>query len=326
MWYVNHSSPDKMILSKREIIYPQKYQLRIRVVCAGVNRTDIYQLQGLYRPPKDSNPVLGLEVSGIVDAVGDSVPKEWLGKRVCALVNGGGYSEYVLCYLESCLIIPDEVSLSVAAGIPEAWFTAALFLHYIRPLSRNDRILIHSVLANVSRAATMLSQWVGSSVWGTVSSTKKGELVPILPWENVFCRDMEDWHQSLIRASNGGVDVIFDVVGASCFNSNSRVIESHGTWLIVGFLSGAQLHKASLAPILLKQVVLRGATMRSQPKEVIGSIRDWLGAQWKSGLQLPDTVWLNHIFEFNQVNEAHEKLMDPVTAGKIVLQVSSDEK
>ncbi|CUT17457.1 MULTISPECIES: alcohol dehydrogenase catalytic domain-containing protein [Candidatus Ichthyocystis] len=326
MWYVNHSSMGKMILSKTEIIYPQKHQLRIRVAYAGINRTDVYQLQGLYRPPKNANPVLGLEVSGFVDAVGDDVPKELLGKRVCALVNGGGYSEYVVCFLGSCLIIPDEVLLSVAAGIPEAWFTAALFLHYIRPLSRGDRVIIHSILANVSRAAAMLSQWVGSSVWGTVGSAKKVDISPILPKENVFCRDLEDWDQSLIKASNGGVDVIFDVVGAATFSANSRVIGMNGTWLMVGFLSGAQLSKASLAPILLKQVTLRGATMRSQPKDVVGTIRNWLDTQWKSGLQLPDTVWLNHIFEFNQANEAHEKLMGSETVGKIVLQISSDEK
>ncbi|WP_176696096.1 alcohol dehydrogenase catalytic domain-containing protein [Candidatus Ichthyocystis sparus] len=312
-----------MSLLRGEVTSPQKGQLRIRVAYAGVNRTDVYQLRGVYRPPHGANPIMGLEVSGIVDAIGEDVGEEWLGERVCALVNGGGYAEYVVCSCESCLIIPSDLPLSVAAGIPEAWFTAALFLHYIRPLSSNDRVLIHSVMSNVSRAAALLSQWVGANVWGTLGSERKCDISSIIDEKKVFFRNNDNWIQHLIDESSK-VDVIFDVVGASCFTANSKLINLYGTWLIVGFLSGAHPSNISLAPILFKQVTLRGATMRSQPQNVVKILRDWLATQWKSGLLLPKTVCLNQIFELSQVEEAHRLLMDYQSVGKIVIHLSSD--
>ena len=102
---------------------PHADEILIQVAAAGINRADLLQRAGLYPPPEDASPVLGLEVAGTVVATGDSVEDWHAGDAVCALTHGGGYAEYAVAPVGQCLPVPTGFSMTEAAALPEALLT-----------------------------------------------------------------------------------------------------------------------------------------------------------------------------------------------------------
>lgn len=118
-----YGPPEVLQITNHDIPEPKASQVLIRVAAAGVNRLDCFQRAGFYPPPAGASHILGLEVSGVVEAVGAEVEMWRPGDRVCALLDSGGYADYALAEACLCLPVPDPISLIDAAGLPEAAFT-----------------------------------------------------------------------------------------------------------------------------------------------------------------------------------------------------------
>src|SRR5262249_5218367 len=123
---------------------PKAGEVLIKVAAAGLNHADLIQARGAYPPPPGASPILGMEVSGTIAAVGDDVGGGWrVGDAVCALIPGGGYAEYAVASDLCLLPVPKGVSLAGAAALPEVHFTVWTNLMDSARLKAGESVLIH---------------------------------------------------------------------------------------------------------------------------------------------------------------------------------------
>ena len=160
---------------KSRVPYPEANELLIKVQAAGINRPDILQREGLYPAPKGASPIPGLEVSGEVVVAGRDTQRFKVGDHVCALVSGGGYSEYCLAEEGSTLPIPKELTAVEAAGLPEVCLTVWHNVFERGALSPDEWLLIHGGASGIGTAAIQLAHALGSNVITTVGSDEKAE-------------------------------------------------------------------------------------------------------------------------------------------------------
>ena len=158
-----------------DIPRPLEKEVLIKVKAAGVNRPDILQRQGLYKVPNDASPIMGLEVSGEIIEVGMAVPKNRIGDRVCALVPGGGYAEYVVTNEAHCLPVPKGLSMEAAAGLCECLFTVWINMVKLGQLKENDIFLVHGGSSGIGMFAIQLAKQLGATVFATVKNKKKSD-------------------------------------------------------------------------------------------------------------------------------------------------------
>ncbi|MCB2081661.1 MAG: alcohol dehydrogenase catalytic domain-containing protein [Rickettsiales bacterium] len=160
-------------LAAMPLAEPNAQEVRVKVAYAGVNRADLYQAEGRYHPPKGASEILGLEVSGVVEAVGEEVTMHRPGDVVCALLSGGGYAEYVNVPEWRALPVPDGLTLDAAAAVPEALYTAYLNLMDIGRLRPGETVLIHGGASGVGHLAIQLAVALGARVYATAGSAEK---------------------------------------------------------------------------------------------------------------------------------------------------------
>lgn len=327
MRYIDHGkggTPECMQLAEGVIPTPKTGEVLIQVVCAGVNRPDVLQRAGKYPPPADASPVLGLEVSGRVVAVGAGVSEWKVGAGVTALVPGGGYAEY--CATPAChaLPIPQGMDFAQAAALPENWFTVWANLVELGRLKAGERVLVHGGSSGIGLAAIQLAQHLGAECIVTVGSDFKAQ----------FCRDFgaahainyrtEDFAEQIKALTDGaGVDVVLDMVGAPYFQRNLGVLRRDGRLVSIAFLEGSR-GEFDLLPIMMKRLTCTGSTMRSRTVGEKQAIRDALTATIWPHLMAGDL--LPHIcarFPLTQAVAAHQLMESGQHIGKIVLDVAT---
>ncbi|MDE2041598.1 MAG: alcohol dehydrogenase catalytic domain-containing protein, partial [Alphaproteobacteria bacterium] len=135
--------PDLLMFVKRPMPVPKPGEVLIRVAAAGVNRADVMQRMGLYPPPQGAPSIPGLEVAGIIAALGEGVDTALLGQPVAALLAGGGYAEYVCAPASICLSVPTNLSMVEAAALPEALYTVWTNVFERAYATEGDTILVH---------------------------------------------------------------------------------------------------------------------------------------------------------------------------------------
>ena len=152
---------------------PRAGEVLIKVHSAGLNRADLLQRKGLYPPPEDASPIMGLEVSGTVVALGDQVTSWQVGDRVCALTHGGGYADYAVAPIGQCMPIPNGFSKGEAAALPEALLTVWHNLFQRAGLQAGERVLIHGGASGIGTLAVMICSALGARVYTTAGSDEK---------------------------------------------------------------------------------------------------------------------------------------------------------
>lgn len=175
-----YGPPEVLRIANRDVPQPTASQILIRVAAAGVNRLDCFQRAGFYPPPAGASNILGLEVSGAIEAVGAEVDGWRSGDRVCALLDSGGYAEYVLAEASLCLPIPDNINLIEAAGLPEAAFTVWSMLWQRVALQPTETLLVQGGASGVGTFAVQLARALGHAVYATAGDAEKCELVRAL--------------------------------------------------------------------------------------------------------------------------------------------------
>jgi NADPH:quinone reductase len=288
----------------------------IRVSHAGVNRPDILQRRGLYPPPPGASPILGLEVSGWIEKISTDNSLGWReGDAVCALVNGGGYADYVAVDIRHLLPIPAGLGMAEAASLPEVAITVYANLVEHGALMAGETVLLHGANSGIGSMTVMLGKALGAKVIATARGADKCGLGADL----VIDTSTDDFVAGV--KSSGGADVVLDIVGGDFTNKNLMCLKPKGRLVQVG-LGKSGKAEIDLMRIMHNQLILTGSTLRPRsPDEkarLIGRVREIVWPLIDAGRIKPV---LDKVFDFADVAAAHDYLESGRQSGKVVLKL-----
>jgi putative PIG3 family NAD(P)H quinone oxidoreductase len=318
--------PGVLHIARAPIPRPGPGELLIRVLAAGINRPDIFQRKGFYPPPPGANPGLGLEVAGVIADVGDDMPRESIGRRVCALTNGGGYAEYVTVPFGQCLRWPKGYDAVHAAALPETAFTVYHNLFTLGGIARNRRGLIHGGSSGIGTTAIQFAAAVGATVYATAGTEAKCEACRGLGAAAAINYRTQDFVAEIAKLTNNrGVHVILDMVGASYLDRNLASLAEDGRLVFISFLGGTTVEKLDLSVIQRRRLTLTGSALRPRSTEVKASIANGLRRViWP----LLDAGSIKPViqatFPLREAVAAHRAMEQGEHIGKFVLTVAPD--
>lgn len=294
-------------------------EVLIRVLAAGINRPDILQRQGLYPPPVDASPILGLEVAGEIVACGKQVKQWQVGDKVCALVNGGGYAEYAVAPAAQCLPLPDGFSFTAAAVLPETFFTLWHNLFQRAKLIAGESLLVHGGAGGIGITAIQLATAFGVKVFATASTAEKCEFIEQLGAVAIRYTQTDFVKEIKQKTQGQGVNVILDILGADILQKNLSAAAIEGRIVSIAFLKGSQ-YSLDLMPLMMKRLTLTGSTLRAQLATTKAKIADELKQQvWPLLNQQKIKPVIDSVFVLDDVVKAHQRMESNQHIGKIVL-------
>jgi len=315
--------PEVLTLATGPVPRPAAGEVLIRVAAAGINRPDILQRTGNYPPPPGASPILGLEVSGAVAALGPEVTGLNEGDEVCALVAGGGYAEYCVAPAPQCLPVPKGVSLVDAAGLPETIFTVWSNVFDRGRLGRGESFLVHRGSSGIGTTAIQLAHAFGARVFATAGSPEKCAVCRDLGAERAIDYRQEDFVAVLKEATQGrGVDVILDMVGGPYVEKNLRSLAPEGRLVQIAFLQGSKV-TLDLAHLMVRRQTLTGSTLRPRPvadkAAIARNLRDKVWPLIEAGKVRPI---IDRTFPLAEAAAAHRLMESSTHIGKILLRTS----
>ncbi|PUZ78137.1 hypothetical protein GQ55_1G428700 [Panicum hallii var. hallii] len=276
------------VLEAREVEDPPapgEGEVLLEVAAAGVNRVDAIQRMGLYPSPAGESPYPGVECSGTILALGPNVPSRWaVGDKVCALLSGGGYAEKVVVPAGQLLPIPEGVSLTDAAGLPEVACTVWSTVFMISHLSPGESFLVHGGSSGIGTFAIQMAKHLGIKVFVTA-----------------------------------GVDVILDNVGGSYLQRNLNSLGVDGRLFIIGFQGGA-VAEVNLQAVLIRRLTIQGAGLRNRSPankaQIVGEVEKNVWPAVAAGKVKPV---IYKTFPLSEAAEAHRLMEASTHIGKILL-------
>ena len=315
-----HGGPEVLYIGSRPIPKPKNNEVLIKVKAAGVNKPDILQREGEYPPPKGVSDILGLEISGEVVEIGKKTKNIKIGDKVCALVSGGGYSEYCLAPYQQCLPIPKNISFEEASTIPETFFTVWFNLFIRSRIEKNKKILIHGGSSGIGTTAIQFAKNFGLEVFTTTRSNIKLNKCKKIGADHAINSKKVNFEEFIKKKTNNqGVDFILDIVGGNYVQKNINILKRNGTLINIGWLTGSIVN-VNLLMIMLKRLVITGSTLR------VGSLEE----KEKIAEDLKKNIWpliekkkikpiLCKTFPLNKVKDAHIYMDKGLHFGKIAL-------
>jgi len=295
-------------------------ELLIKVSAAGLNRADLLQRRGLYPPPADASPIMGLEVAGEVLAVG-SAAKHWqTGDKVCALTHGGGYADYTVAPVSQCLPMPRNFSMAEAAALPEALLTVWHNLFQRAKLQAGENVLIHGGASGIGTLGIAICKALGAEVYTTAGSAGKCQALQQLGARRAINYREEDFEQVLTELGlKDKIHVILDMVGGDFIQKNINIAAPEGRIVSIAFIRGFKA-EINFAPLLMKRLTLTGSTLRAQSfaqkavmvKEILETVYPHL----ESGAIRPI---VDQVFPLEEVALAHDRMQSGEHMGKIIL-------
>ena len=301
---------------------PGPEELLVRVRSAAVNRADIFQREGHYPPPEGASEILGLDVAGVVEEIGGE--DHWLepGDRVFGLVPGGGYAEYAVIHREMAMRVPDGLSFSEAAAVPEVFLTAYQALFWLGRLEAGDRVLVHAGASGVGTAAVQLARAWRAGMIFTTSSGGKTDLCRRLGADRAIDYETESFGRVVSEERGGGVELVVDVVGAPYFQENVDVLATDGRIVVLAFLGGSVVETFDLRDLFRKRGRLVTSTLRSRSQTYqIALTREWASFALPLLEEGRIAPVIDRTYPWQQVVEAHRYVEADRTRGKIVLEI-----
>jgi NADPH:quinone reductase len=315
--------PEILQMGKRPIPKVADGEVLIKVKSAGLNRADLLQRQGKYPPPHGASDILGMEVSGIVAALGKDVKKWKIGDKVCALLSGGGYAAYVVAPEHHCLLIPSNLSFAEAAALPEALVTVYANLFKAACVKSFETALIHGGASGIGTTAIQMLKAYGARVFVTVGTKEKKDACLKLGADLVINYKEEDFVTAINVATKGsGVNVILDMVGGSYINRNLEILSPFGRHVSIATQSG-KMAEVDIRQIMSKQLILTGSTLRgrslAEKSQLIAEIEKEIWPLVRSEKIKP---LIYQSFPLEMAADAHKVMETGAHIGKIVLEVS----
>ena len=314
--------PEQLTLGGHPSPIPERDELLVRVRATALNRADLMQRQGKYPPPPGASEILGLELAGTVEAIGDACAGWAEGDRVFGLLPGGGYAEYAVLPARMAMRIPENLSFEEAAAIPEVFLTAYQALFWLGTLDEGQRVLVHAGASGVGTAAIQLATAAGAPVVVTASAPKH-DLCLALGAEAAIDYRSEDFAERIDDLTDGcGVDLIIDFIGAPYFHKNIASLATDGRLVLLAMMGGSRVDNLNLAALFRKRIHLITSTLRSRSRDYKIRLTQDLAArclpQFESGHLKPI---IDSTYDWRDVQEAHRRMEANENAGKIVLVV-----
>src|SRR5689334_23161722 len=256
----------EIALLERPVPRVGRDEVLIKVEAAGVNRPDILQRRGLYPPPPGAPDILGLELAGEVVETGRGA-EELIGQRLSALVAGGGYAQYCLAPVGTCLPVPDALSLVEAAAMPETLFTVWVNLFERGFAADGDWVLVHGGTSGIGTMAIALGRLFGLKLIVTCGSDEKCARALELGAEAAVNYSTQDFVEVAKRLTGGkGVNVVLDMVGGDYLRRNVAALADDGRHVSIAFQRGAKV-EISIPEIMRRRLTLTGSTLRPRSVE-----------------------------------------------------------
>jgi len=310
----------RLELADTPVPQPRSGEILIKTAAAGINRADLLQANGKYPPPPGASARLGMEVSGVVAAVGSQVEDIAEGEVVCALLTGGGYADYALAAQDCVLPVPNSVPIAEAAGLPEAFFTVWTNLFDTAAAKPGESVLVHGGSSGVGTAAIQLCAALGLTVFATAGSAEKCAACEALGAARAINYRSEDYVKVVCEATAGkGVEVILDMVGGDYIARNFEAAAIQGRIVNIAFQVGATA-TVDFAPMLKKRLTFAASTLRPRGNAEKRVIRDLLRR----------TVWplieagkikpvIDRTYPLADAAAAHARMASGEHIGKILL-------
>jgi len=311
-------------LEIREVADPPKpngTEVLVNVKAAGLNRADIMQRLGKYPPPAGySENIPGLEFAGEVVEAGEAVSDFTKGDRVFGIAAGEAQAEYLLTDERVLARIPDSLSFTEAAAVPEVFITAHDAVFTQGRLRSGEWLLIHAVGSGVGLAALQMAKATGAFVAGTSRTQDKldrctefGLDLPLLTHEPVFAGAVKD-------KTGEGVNVILDLVGGNYFPEDLRSLALKGRILLVGLTAGRK-SEIDLSMALYKRATIIGTTLRMRSTEEKAAatkafVKDVIPL-FETGQIKPN---VDRVFAAAEIQQAHRYLESNESFGKVVIE------
>jgi putative PIG3 family NAD(P)H quinone oxidoreductase len=303
---------------------PGEGEVLVRVAAAGVNRPDIAQRIGRYPPPPGASPIPGLEIAGEIVAVGPDLAREHLGQKVCALVAGGGYAEYAIAPVATCLPVPPALSLVEAAAMPETLFTVWTNLFERAYATEGDTILVHGGTSGIGTMAIGLGRLFGLTTIVTCGNAEKCQAALDLGAAYAIDYGRQDFVAEVLKITDGrGVAAVLDMVGGDYIPRNIECLADDGRHVSIAFQRGLKA-EVNIIEIMRKRLTLTGSTLRPRSTAFKGLVAD----------ELAKTVWphvaegrlkpvMDRSFPLAEAADAHRRMESGDHVGKIVLVMGS---
>lgn len=298
----------------------------VQIRAFGLNRMDLLQREGKYPVPPTASPILGVEFSGTITALGSDNPEHFkLGDEVFGLAYGGAYAEFIAVSTHMLLHKPAHLSWTQAAGVPEVWITATQALYFIGEFTKGKSVLWHAGASSVSIAGIQLSKIGGASaIYVTAGSKEKIDFcVNELGATAGFNYKTQDWAKEIQDVTGGkGVDLVIDFIGADYFQGNLDVAARDGHIVSLGFLGGSTLPAGvNIGKFILKRVRFEGSSLRSRDADYQGRLRDKLEEYLERFEDGSFKLYVDAVLPWEKIVEAHELMEKNTTKGKIICTI-----
>ncbi len=325
MTAIGFDAPGEPAVLKPQILpvpQPGPGEVLIKVAYAGVNRPDVAQRQGSYPPPKGASPIPGLEIAGEVVAIGAGVENDKIGRRVCALVSGGGYAEYCLAQAAHCLPVPPGLPLDQAAALPETLLTV---WHNIfeRAYARDgETILVHGGTSGIGSMAIMLGKLFGLTVIVTCGGPEKCAAALEIGAAHAIDYKAQDYVAEVQRITGGvGVQVVLDMVSGEYVARNMRCLAEDGRHVTIA-VQGGMKAEINMAVVMVRRLTLTGSTLRPRSNEFKALlVNEVLDNAWPMVAEGALRPVMDMTFPLTEAAAAHTRMEAGAHIGKIVLKV-----
>ncbi len=333
VWISRIGKPEVLQVREAPDPEPKAGEIRIRVKAAGVNFADISARVGLYPDAPKVPCVVGYEVSGTVEKLGEGVSELSEGQRVLALTRFGGYSDVVVVPHAQAAPIPDTLSFEKAAGVPVNYLTAWLMLMRLGNMQAGEKVLVHAVAGGVGQAATQICKWRGAEIFGTASGPKHERLKQAGVDHCIDYRN-QDFEKEVMRLTQGeGVDLVIDAVGGKSFLKSYNCLASLGRLFCFGLSSAVKGTKRSLltaAKAIFQLPKFKPMQLMDKNRGVYGVN---LGHLWHVTpklrgmlIEIVELIEAGHLdpvidktFSFADAPASHQYIQDRKNFGKVLL-------
>ncbi|WP_416262197.1 NAD(P)H-quinone oxidoreductase [Gibbsiella quercinecans] len=312
--------PDVLVMTERPLPTLEQGEILVRVAAAGVNRPDVLQRRGQYAPPPGASDIPGLEIAGVVAAIGPGATRYAIGEQVCALIAGGGYAEYCKVHESNALPVPQGFSLLEAAAIPETFFTVWVNVFQRGHLKAGETVLIHGGTSGIGTVATMLAKAFCARVITTVGSEEKRQASLALGADVAINYRTADFVEQTRQATDGkGANVIVDLIAGDYVAKNYQAAAMDGRIVQIGTQNGIA-KELNLMPMLVKRLTHSGSTLRPRSVEdkaqIAADLRQKVWPMMERGALKPQIF---QTFPLEQAAAAHALMESSAHIGKIML-------
>lgn len=317
---------DNQELLWSDVDYPEMKsdEVIVKIQCAAVNRADLMQRAGDYPPPPGCPEWMGLEISGEIIEMGEEAKEKsnWkLGDKVCALLGGGGYAEYVAIKYDMMMPVPNGISMEEAAAMPEAFATAYLNLFHEGKIEEGNTLLMHAGASGLASVVIPMAKAFGVRVITTVLNEEKAKEIAHLNADIVVDTSKEDIKDVLKAQLDEGhpVDVAIDCLGGKDMANCLPYVQRWGRWIMIATLAG-DLTELNMKNLYVRNIRLIGSTLRARTPEfkaqILASLVRDIWPKVEAG-EVRATVY--KVLPMSKAEEAHDLLQSGTSAGKVVL-------